>query len=162
MSTYTPEHTQVNAWDPVSGNYAVVDEGMADILKGLWTLGIRTQYSCQGGEYLAYVLMDRRSGKLFEKLMRDMFPYLSPEAREMADIFLQIQRSHKFIWDWKDKDGYHHSRSFTFGRKTIHERLDSFYVERTYQRNPHKLRSTYRWPVKFGPAMLQLVTELNS
>ena len=42
-------HPQVEVYHP-DGTFALVDEGMAEVVVGLWALGVDTSFSCQGPE----------------------------------------------------------------------------------------------------------------
>ncbi|NKB72859.1 MAG: hypothetical protein GKR89_37800 [Candidatus Latescibacteria bacterium] len=41
------QHQQVRVYNPLLGATIEVDEGLANLLQGLWVLGIRTENSCQ-------------------------------------------------------------------------------------------------------------------
>lgn len=61
-------HLQTEAIAP-DGTTIVVDEGIAPLLRALWSLGYNTRFSCQGGD-------------------RDNFYNLSPEDEESAEGYI--------------------------------------------------------------------------
>lgn len=164
---YVTDHKQVNAYDETSGFYAVVDEGLADILKAMWKLGLKTQFSCQGGSHWsrdepAYVLMDRKSGKRFEALIKAKRSSLSPNSEAVAGMFLDGPRMHDLALSIRNYEFFRYMVTPQIGFK-LKPKPDPQYfsVERSYQLAPHWLRTTYRWPEFITPHILDLLEELR-
>lgn len=153
-----PMHIQVpfQTWD---GHTVNVDKGMLDILNRLRDLGLRSQYSCQKNISGAYVVVDAKSAKHFETLLQTI--ELSAASKRFATKFLDGPRQRTFTVgshhrDWIHIDFGAHLRFKPKPNKAY------FIVERSYQNAPHWLRTTYRWPSKMTPQVLQLLDELLS
>lgn len=167
---YVTDHKQVNAYDETSGFYAVVDEGISDLLKAMWKLGLKTQYSCQGGERSrwkrdehAYVLMSRKSGKRFEDLLRKKRDILSPTSQAVVEMFLDGPRMHDLSLSVRNFEYFRWMITPQIGLKVKPKPSEQYFsVERSYQLAPHWLRTTYRWPAFLTPHILDLLEELIS
>lgn len=153
-----PEHEQVDfvTWD---GKTVQVDRGMLKILSRMRDLGLKTQFSCQGGKHPAYVLMDRASGQRFEKILQNA--ELSELNRKTADRFLNGPRMHDFCLAIRNVEFWRWMITINPSLKIKPKRDRRYFeVERSYQLGPWWLRTTYRWPVKQNSYVLHMLDEL--
>ncbi len=47
MTEQNTHHNQVSVYNPIDKSHIDVDEGIADVLKLIWDIGLATGYSCQ-------------------------------------------------------------------------------------------------------------------
>ena len=162
---YETDHDQVKISH--GDMFAQVDIGMADVILAMWKLGLRTQYSCQGGDHwsrsqLAYVLMDRKSGQRLEALIKEKRNSLSPASEAVAGMFLDGPRMHDLALSIRNYEFFRYMVTPQIGFK-LKPKPDPAYfsVERSYQLAPHWFRTTYRWPDFITPHIFGLLEELH-
>lgn len=150
-------HTQVD-FITANGEETEVDAGIFEILLSLKAMGVNTQYSCQGDEFGAYVLADRKS---FRRVLKAMKKFqrrgdYSPQSGDVVWNFFNIYRHVQITWfHWKGK--YDESRViFRRGKK------NSFASKYSYEQlwdNWHGFRTTLRWPVEDSEKVLWMFLE---
>lgn len=155
-----PMHPQVPFYTLGNGAVVKVDAGLVDILNRMRSLGLKTQYSCQGGGgHEAYVLMDRASGKRFEKMLKTA--KLSGGSRHVANKFLNGPRMHDVSLALRDYEFFRWMITINPAFKIRPKPNRRYFkVERSYQLAPHWLRTTYRWSPKMSGPVLRLLDEL--
>lgn len=132
------EHVQV-PFVTVTGEHTTVDEDIYEVISMLNELGVRTQYSCQGGFQPAYVCADRRSfGRFIRAMRRTAGKQLySPDAKRFANKVLRGSREQYFHYTLKNGND--------ITRVILSNPNSEFTLEQSYS-NVFGLRTVIRWP----------------
>lgn len=155
-------HKQV-PFKTLDGEVVGVDEGVRPVLEQLRRLGVRTQFSCQGDMFAAYVLADRKSFFPVLRLIRKKYQRraYSPLARDAAWGFLRggftqhsfvryrvvdkpYGRVHTILWNVKYERGLSDRQSYS--------------IEYDYD-NIYGFRICMRWPKQDMHKVLRLLME---
>lgn len=155
---YDTDHKQV-PFTTLDGELTEVDEGMFDVLTRLKEMGVRTYYSCQGGEDLqpAYVAGDAKSFKPVLKEMRRRYKKRAYSQRSMKLANLLF------------RNGYERLLSLAFYRENIDNVFEfqlkikrrkprPYVIERIYG-NKFGQRTVFRWAPEAMDDFLNLLYE---
>lgn len=151
-------HTQV-PFKTSTGKRVEVDEGIYSVLMQLRRLGVRTQYSCQGGVpkegQEAYVLADYMSfRKAIKKIKRNVRRgSYSPDSHRVAKLLL-FSSNKEFVIVWFE-DNFRAEKKASYATK-FRRRNYSYEVQLD---NKYGMRTTLRWPSKETPAILNMLRE---
>ena len=77
------EHKQITVFDPASNGMIEVDEGIAPLLKAIWSFGITTCNSCQEnrpGVVWIEFLTSEDAEAFLTQVISGLDPFVSPEA----------------------------------------------------------------------------------
>lgn len=155
------KHEQVS-FRTHDGQVTLVDKGLFDVLAYLNALGVKTQYSCQGGPRNAYVLADFRS---FWQFIRRVKRYqrlglYSDQASTFVKWMLRGQREFDytdFRFNEATQTGYE-KRRLQYGRAGKSEYADLYTFELMYSKL-YGFRIVFRWPPEATAAVESLVSE---
>jgi hypothetical protein len=154
------DHEQV-PFTTFDGELTEVDVGMFDVLTRLKEMGVRTQFSCQGGEDLqpAYVAADARSFMPIVRAIRKQLRWrnYSSEALNVARLLMYggLKREVNFLVD-KREDTYLYTFHIRFKKK----RSGFFSIEDVYS-NRFGHRIVFRWPAEFTDDILKMLYETH-
>lgn len=149
-------HTQVG-FITASGEQTEVDAGIYEILISLKVMGVVTQYSCQGDEFGAYVLADRKSFRRVLKAMKK-FQRRGDYSLQSGDVVYDLFHTHREIAiTWFHKKGKYNESRVIFRRGK--RRSSSDYSYEQLLDNQYGFRTTLRWHTRDSEKVLMMFLE---
>lgn len=152
------EHDQV-LFITIDGNSVYVDEGLLEILEEFRRLGVRTQFSCEGGEFSAYVLGDWRGmARLLRKFKKQSKNgYYSGFSKDIIESFHYGR--HEFeLANYRDARSGAEEPRYIFERSRGQRGPRRFAIEKSYSPQ-YGARITLRWPRLYNHRILNLLKE---
>lgn len=155
----TTDHIQV-PFITADGRKTEVDEGLVELLEALKSHGVRTQFSCEGGEQHAYFVATHRTAiSLLNKIRRlHRDGLLSKESTELVNHFLSGYRMFQIAFYPRRSGEY---QSFSFVREWGNKKKDGYSVELSFQPIAWGRRITIRWPKDHTKAFVELLQEIQ-
>lgn len=149
------EHAQV-PFTTLDGDSTTVDAGIFHIIEQLKEMGVRTQYSCEGGTFAAYVCADRKSFGPVIRAIRRQFDdeVYSPEATHFAFDLLHGKRDYHLHFGIGN--GVSRSVVVSPGEPMITD-----FVLETSISNQFGVRTIVRWPREATADFYQLLRETH-
>jgi hypothetical protein len=166
---YDTDHEQI-PFTTLDGELTDVDVGMFDVLTQLKEMGVRTQFSCQGGgipiqdsdkkfQRLAYVVADAKSFMpVLREIKRNLRKnYYSEKSEDFARMLFRTGFSREFNLVLRRRN-VEHQWSFRLNAELI--RRNAYRIEDEFS-NRYGHRITLRWPADVMDDFLGLLLETH-